>query len=230
MIAHFFNAQSGQQLRDQNGVYKDEDGNVAAINEFQLSASPVQISDMAVFLPYDELDLPAGQNYQLAYAVTIHQTAPATADLAVSEQYPFNYYADTLPNAQIISSCRADYDAVRGGEQGMELDIDYTVNNFSGQDTLALAIFYFDDSSNRALRDFNGQYRTYTGKVAAWDGWLTAASNNHPFSHVRFFLPYSELHLTEPGDYKLKYYLIIFDREWNRLYESDWCSFNYTEY
>jgi len=69
-IAAYFLFDNGEQIKDYNGAYKTTDNFVAVGKDFTPGLSPSVYPDVDLFIPYDELNLQAG-NYRLRYLLRI---------------------------------------------------------------------------------------------------------------------------------------------------------------
>ena len=87
------------------------------------------------------------------------------------------------------------------------------------------AYFYYDDANNTPLRDFNQQYRTQDGIVAAGRRF-TPDAPEAAFRDFALFMPYDELHAAPGARYNLKLRVVIWDETTGQtLGISEWAAF-----
>lgn len=226
LLATFNDRLSGQPLTDNNGNFTTPAGQVASQKSFQAPYDTTQYTDFALFLPYNELDLPLG-DYKLAFQLTILDDNTGQT-LAISDPINFSYTQNqaTLARAT-INDLAFKYDAEQDGEIGLEIIIDFEALNLRGQGGQAVAYFYFGDESNRPLLDFNDRYVTPYGTVGT-GRTFTPATNNATYDDFNLFIPYSELHMA-PGAYNLKFYVVIWTNNGTALTTSEWIYFLYVQ-
>lgn len=222
--ANFYDG-GGNALADRNGEYADGGGNVASIGDFVPNYDDARFGDYPLFLPYSELELGAGR-HDLSFRISILDTNGAA--LATSNPVAFNFSSDAgrLGNGA-ITDINVQHNVQRGGQVGMLITADFDVRNGAGQPAGFTAFFYFDDGSNRPLRDFNNRYRTQQGNVAVGETF-TPNSDNESYNNFELFMPYDELHMdpTEGLRHNLKFFVTLTGGEgWRKLDASDWVAF-----
>jgi len=83
-----FRYQNGLQLRDFNGQFVDETGNVATIAEFSPDYPNTEFEDYALFTPYDELHLGWGEHFLELQANIVGPDSDQV--IATSDPFPFS--------------------------------------------------------------------------------------------------------------------------------------------
>ena len=84
----YFYYNTGEPLKDTNGKLTTTDGQVAVSAEFKPGFDSTQYDDLTIFVPVNELDLPAGE-FNLKFNVEIYRI-PKDKALAKSDDYEFN--------------------------------------------------------------------------------------------------------------------------------------------
>lgn len=95
---------------------------------------------------------------------------------------------------------------------GLEIHIDFEVDNLSGK-TCEIAV-YFEFDNGVILKDYNNNYRTTDGQVAISSNFVPPYTGTR-FNDFTLFIPYSELHIAS-GVHNLRYNIIIFDKSTNK--------------
>lgn len=111
-------------------------------------------------------------------------------------------------NAVQINRIWTDYDAVRNGESGMLIHIDFDAKGLRGHRLSPNVYFEYDDGS--ILRDTDGNYCTPDGQVAI-SGSADVASDDARWSNFELFVPVSQLHITRRGTVTIQYQIEIHD-------------------
>ena len=90
-VTAYFAQRSGETLQDKNGEYNTVDGQVSAGASFTPGYAVTQYDDLEIFMPYDELELGAG-DYALKFHVEIWEKAhPENPALAISPDIDFDF-------------------------------------------------------------------------------------------------------------------------------------------
>lgn len=210
-------------LRDNDGKNRSNSGRVIALRWFIPSGKANSITDMDIFMPYAQLDLPP-DSYHLKYQAVLWNDADTSNPLAVSEWQFFNYGNDD-PTAT-FNEVKTTMDVNRGGKLGIETEATFTVERFVGNEGTAAAYFYMGGSENTPLHDTNGQYKDPTGQVAVGQKFTTRGENDT--IKTTLFMPYEELHMS-PGQYHLKFNVVVWDSQTRDLGRSDWYPFDYRQ-
>jgi hypothetical protein len=120
-----------------------------------------------------------------------------------------------------IENISVDHNVWQGGYIGMLIHVKFTVDNFQGVDCGAAAYFYF--SSGKALKDFNGAYRTDDGNVSVGTDFRPGYVHS-TYEDLRLFIPYDELHLAS-GRYDLKFNVKLYEKNGNFFATSEYVPF-----
>ncbi|MCC7399895.1 MAG: hypothetical protein IT214_00260 [Chitinophagaceae bacterium] len=221
MAVYFYNAEDDKPLKDRDGIYTSTDGHVAGYNYFTPSYQNSQYNDLAVFMPYDQLELGAG-NFRLKCYVAIF-------DPDVKQIVTGGYQYFTFSQGINVKEIRLLTSFDDAGQQ-LKITPAFTISNAKG--VKCLAVIYFYNENGQPLRDHNNYYHTVDGNVSSMEyftpGYDVALYDNTQTGFV-ITMPYKELELPK-GKYSLKYKVILFDDKLNQLVSSDFYNFNYTQY
>ena len=130
-------------------------------------------------------------------------------------------YSSISPKAK-IHKVWAEHNVMYDGKKCMEIHVKFEVDNMKGKTGRVTAYFYTD--SGTALTDYNSSYRTTSGKVSVGEDF-TPSYDNSIWNDFVLYIPNSELHITNSGDYK--FFVNIWSHNSDDLAESDWVSFTY---
>ena len=130
-------------------------------------------------------------------------------------------YSSISPKAK-IHKVWAEHNVMYDGKKCMEIHVKFEVDNMKGKTGRVSAYFYTD--SGTALTDYNSSYRTTSGKVSVGEDF-TPSYDNSIWNDFVLYIPNSELHITNSGDYK--FFVNIWSHNSDDLAESDWVSFTY---
>ncbi|HOU13726.1 MAG TPA: S8 family serine peptidase [Anaerolineae bacterium] len=221
VLVEFFDRVSGKALRDKNGDYALETGEVAVWEGFSPAYETTQYTDFTLFMPYSELELGSGE-YQLSFEVTVLDNAGGQI-LAQSERREFSYRQSAATRAlSQITAITVAHNIVREDAAGMSIKVSFDVANLRNREGMIAAYFYFGDDKNRPLRDFNDAYRTDSGYVAVGQ-YFQPGYDKATYRNMELFIPYSELHMAPGKKYKLKFYVVLWDINTGKeLCHSDW--------
>lgn len=220
MAVYFYNAENGQPLLDKDGQYSSSDNHVAGYNYFTPNFQNTQFNDLSVFMPYDQLELGAG-NFRLKCYVAIFDP-----DLKQIVTGGYQYF--TFSQGINIKEIRLLTSFDDAGQQ-LKITPAFTISNAKGLRCLAAIYFYHDNG--QPLRDHNSLYYSVDGNVSSTayftPGYDVTLYDNTQTGFI-ITMPYKELEL-QNGAYKLKYKVILFDDKLNRLVTSEYYYFNYTQ-
>ncbi|MBS1918679.1 MAG: hypothetical protein JST17_00335 [Bacteroidetes bacterium] len=220
MAVYFYNAENDKALSDKDGQYASADGHVAGYNYFTPGYQNTQYTDLAVFIPYDQLELGPG-NFRLKCYVAIFDPDQKQIVTGGYQYFTFSQGIN-VKEIRLLTS----FDDV--GQQ-IKITPAFTISNAKGLNCLAVAYFYYDNG--QPLRDHNNLYHTVDGNVSSsanfTPGFEMTLYDNTQTGFV-ITIPYKELELP-PGKYNLKYKVILFDDKLNQLVTSDYYNFNFTQ-
>lgn len=132
-------------------------------------------------------------------------------------------YSSISPKAK-IHKVWAEHNVMYDGKKCMEIHVKFEVDNMKGKTGRVIAYFYTD--SGTALTDYNSSYRTTNGKVSVGEDF-TPSYDSSIWNDFVLYIPNSELHITNSGDYK--FFVNIWSYNSDDLAESDWVSFTYSK-
>lgn len=220
MAVYFYNAEDDKPLLDKDGNYASVDNHVAGYNYFTPGYQNAQYTDLAVFMPYDQLELGAG-NFRLKCYVAIFD--PDQKQI-VTGGYQYFTFSQGINVKEIRLTTSYD-------DAGQQLKITpaFTISNAKGLKCLAVAYFYYENGE--PLRDHNNSYHTVDGNVSGSQNFTPGydvALYDNTQTGVVITMPYKELELPK-GSYKLRYKVILFDDQLKQLVTSDYYYFNFTQ-
>ena len=124
-----------------------------------------------------------------------------------------------------IESIWVDHNQMRDGVKGMLIHVKFSVYNMLNRSVRCIA-YFFNDTNDTPLRDFNNSYRTTDGNVCVYESF-TPSYKSSIYEDFTLFIPNYELHVT--GKQSLKFCIRIYDKasgEW-LCDNSDWQYFTY---
>lgn len=130
-------------------------------------------------------------------------------------------YSSLSPKAK-IHKVWADHNVIYDGKKCMKIHVKFEVDNMKGKTGRVSVYFY--TSSGTPLTDYNSNYRTTDGKVSCGEDF-TPSYDGSIWEDFVLYIPNSELHITNAGDYK--FFVNIWSHNSDDLAESDWVSFTY---
>lgn len=191
-----FQKPDGVALKDTNGSYDHEDGSVAVFRSLNPGYDPAVYEDLDAFMPYDELDLPAGK-YALRMDVDlIYEAGELIQHLTF---HPFDFTQASRNTTPVKTAAKpsalfdriwVDYDVTEGGKYGMRIHVKFTTYNMKNLPSY-LAI-YFAKADGTKLMTKNVSYSSKSGQVALYQE-LDIRNDPGVFEDLKLFLPYSEL-------------------------------------
>lgn len=191
-----FQKPDGTALKDTNGAYDHEDGSVAVFRALNPGFDPAVYEDLDAFMPYDELDLPAGK-YALKMDVDlIYEAGELIQHLTF---HPFDFTQASRNTTPVKTAAKpsglfdriwVDYDVTEGGKYGMRIHVKFTTYNMKNLPSY-LAI-YFAKADGTRLMTKNASYSSKSGQVAIYQE-LDIRNDPGVFEDLKLFLPYSEL-------------------------------------
>ncbi|HLL99886.1 MAG TPA: hypothetical protein VK400_02420, partial [Pyrinomonadaceae bacterium] len=211
-LAIYFETSNGKRLRDNNKNFYSSAGDVAVYKELSIGFDPGVYEDLAVFMPYDELDLPAGE-YNLRMAVQLIYKAGGLIEHLTYESFVFTQPEKTTPvtptpatvneaplppsDGDVSPDYKAtvekvwvEYDVTEGGKRGMRIHVNFTVRGLKGVESY-LAI-YFERRNGAKLLNTNPTYSSKNGQLAVFKG-LKPGFEPTVYEDAQLFLPYEEI-------------------------------------
>ncbi len=238
---HEFGHALGLLHEHQNGNRNFEWNKPVVLNYYvnQLGWSPDQVEN-ALFKRYGDGTIYSNRAYDnlsvMHYSVDASFTKSGVAvgyntnlsagDKAIiAEMYPFNNVANQSDfTFNKISTEFNVFDANDEDEEekGMNISLDFKINNALKQEHLAAIYFYEIDGT--PLLDSNKKFYTLDGKVASTRKF-TPNYERTVYTKYKVFMPYSELEL-DCGDYRLKYVVMVWKGK-TRVATSGYSYFTY---
>lgn len=197
-LAIYFETSDGKRLRDNNKSYYSSSGEVALYKELQIDYNPGVYSDLALFMPYDELDLAPGE-YDLRMDVDLIYKAGGLIQHLTFESFEYSKPAAEKAKAT-VEKVWVEYDITENGKRGMRIHVNFTVRGLKGIDSY-LAI-YFEHEDGEKLTNTNASYSSKDGQLAVYKS-LKPGYEPTVYEDAQLFLPYEEIRLGK-GVFNLK--------------------------
>lgn len=186
-------------LKDKNQKYYTTQGNVALFFDLKPGYNAAVYDDLAIFMPYDELDLSFGE-YNLKMDVDlIYKDGEEITHL---NWYPFTYSKKApvaVKPSATFDRMWVEYDVTEAGQFGMRVHVKFTVRNMQGVAGY-LAVFFERENKTR-LKSYDNLFQSKGKDVATYKAF-TPGYDPAVYSDLSAFIPYSELHLTK-GEHRL---------------------------
>ncbi len=132
-----------------------------------------------------------------------------------------------------INNVWVENNVVKDEQRGMNIHVAFEIVGDKGRSHELVAYFchrnkgIFRDTELE-LMDKDGLYKLADGQVATGvKNLVCPAEEGNIWNDCRLFIPYKQLDLEEPGDYKLRFRTALFDYSGNKMAESDPIDFNY---
>jgi hypothetical protein len=139
----------------------------------------------------------------------------------IAEMYPFNNVSVNTEFA--FKNINTEFNVFdENDEKGMNISLDFNINNALKQEHLAAVYFYKIDGT--PLLDSNKKFYTLDGKVASTRKF-TPNYERTVYNKYKIFMPYEELELP-CGDYRLKYVVMVWKGK-TRIATSGYSYFTY---
>ncbi len=223
MAAYFYNADNNAPLKDHNGGYASDDGNVAVFTYFTPNYESTQYTDLSLFMPYDEFELGSG-SFRLKCHVAIFDDNRKQIASGGDQYFTFG---QGINCKEVLIQTKYNDDA-----QQIEVTPVFTISNAKGIACHATAYFYDNNGVALRARSMNSDYCATDGTIAATSnftpGFDNAIYNSSQFD-FKINIPYKELNLPK-GDYHLQYKVVLYDDKWNRIVTSGVYKFQFTQY
>ncbi len=194
-LAVYFETAAGDRLKDKNGKFNSTSGEVAVYRQLKPAYDPAEYADYSVFMPYDELDLTAGE-YQLRMDIDlIYKAGGLIQHLTYKEfQYSSAEKQDS-PNKIWI-----EYNQTRAGRRGMLVHVNFEVTGLKGVD--AKMIVRIKDSGDEYLSSSSAGFSNADGDFeVSYD--IKPGYDPAVYEDVSVFIPYDEIKIGK-GNWSLK--------------------------
>ena len=210
-VAVYFYFTNGEPLKDNDGLYKTIDGNVAAGADFSPGYDVTSYDDFKVFMPYRQLHLAAG-DHELKYHVSVWNLEETDA-LGASQWINFPLKLKPVE----IYAVWVDYNVVQGKEKGMLIHVAFDIDGHKDEKCSLSA--YFHNVDDTPLKDTDGRYCSEDGQVSTGRGFAPGYDGTQ-YKDFRLFMPYSQAHMPE-GKWNLRFHIAIYDSKLQQLSISD---------
>jgi len=201
-LAIYFETSDGKRLKDTNKSFYSTSGEVALYKELQIGYDPGVYADLAVFMPYEELDLEPGE-YDLRMDVDLIYKAGGLIQHMTYEKFVYTQPDATVDEAPLptsdttpsdgkatVEKVWVDYDITEGGKKGMRIHVNFTVRGLKGIDSY-LAI-YFERANGDKLMNTNAAYSSKNGQLAVFKS-LKPGYEPTVYEDAQLFVPYEEI-------------------------------------
>ncbi|MBN1418240.1 MAG: hypothetical protein JXP34_05650 [Planctomycetes bacterium] len=201
-VVAWFQDRTGQALRDADGRFRSDGGQVAVGQEITPKYDSARFGDVRLVLPAGQLHLVPGR-YDLQVAAAFFQGGSMLADAA---PVSFSYEEPRAPDApgteapagwfldvKVVPTTASD------GEPRVRILADIMLDDLLGQDVRLQARFSFTDGT--PLRDFDGRYRSPEGLAMA-ESRVVPKYQRTKVTDMEVRIPVSQLHLAD-GSFSL---------------------------
>lgn len=233
-IAIYFETSDGKRLKDNNKSFYSTSGEVAVYKELQIDYDPGVYNDLAVFMPYSELDLEAGE-YDLRMDVDLIYKSGGLIQHLTFENFNFTQPDDDEDEAPLPTSNNTtnsdgkatvekvwvDYDVTEGGKRGMRIHVNFTVRGLKGIESY-LAI-YFERKNGDKLMNTNTAYSSKNGQLAVFKS-LRPGYEPTVYEDAQLFLPYEEIKIGK-GVFDMKMDIDLIYKNGDLFQHLDWYEF-----
>ncbi len=186
-------------ILDKNKKYYTTKGYVAAFRDLKIDFNPGYYEDLTLFMPYDELDLPAG-DYNLKMDVDLIYKDGELIEHLTWYDFTYNKKPPVTANpSATFDRMWVEYDVTEAGQFGMRVHVKFTVRNMKSVPGY-LAIF-FERANGTRLKSYDNLFQSKGQDVATYKSF-TPGFETTVYSDLSSFIPYSELHLTK-GEHNL---------------------------
>lgn len=202
-------------LMDKDSSFDGKDGRVAALRAIKPGYDPAVYDDLDIFMPYDQLDLGAG-NYKISMDVDLNDENEDTikhltwydfdfppSKAAVVNVPPSRTPPPTKPSSEAsvkFERIWVDHDVTEDGKYGMRIHLKFTIFGLKGVDTYVSYRIYKEDGTKLFTNSEN--FRSKDGQVTAFKA-LKPGFEPTVYNDLQVFMPYSEFNLGS-GSYDLK--------------------------
>jgi len=202
MVVAWFQDRTGQALRDADGQFRSDGGQVAVGVEITPKYDSARFGDVRLVLPAGQLHLAPGR-YDLQVAAAFFQGGSMLADAAAVS---FSYEEPRAPDAPVAGTpaawflgAKVEPATAQDGTPCIRIRADLMIDNLLGQEVLFQARFSFADGT--PLRDFDGRYRSPDGLAMA-ENRVVPKYERTKVTDMEVWIPVSQLHLAD-GSFSL---------------------------
>lgn len=200
-----YNDEIAGYLKDKNSKYNSSEGDVAVYRAVKPAYDPAVYQDLELFMPYSELDLEPGVYDLTMDAKIIYKAGGVISRLTY---YDFEYKKPGSP-ADAVSKNKADvsfdkmwvdYDVSDGGEKGMRIHVNFSINNMKNVDGY-VAVYFEKKNGEKILSEHTG-YKSKSGQLAVYRS-IKPAYDEAIYTDLQLFMPYSKIDIPR-GRHDLK--------------------------
>lgn len=214
-VVIYFQTGDGKKLRDNNKRYASPSGDVAVYKPLKVDYDPGYYEDLAIFIPYNELDLEEGE-YDLEMDIDINYRNGSLLQHLALEKFNFTQPSryeeapmpapveeptntETSPSAT-MDKAWIDYDVYENGKKGIRIHVKFSVQNLKGVES---------DLRIRLARQNDEMLKGASAGFTNSDGDLVVTKKLKPgfdateYEDATVFLPYQEIKLGR-GVFNLK--------------------------
>jgi hypothetical protein len=204
-MAIYFLDDSGDYLKDRNGKFASAADDVAVYREITPAYDPAEYNDLSVFMPYAELELPAG-SYNLTMDIKlIYKQGGLIQELTRKD---FEYTSggsqtQVRPTTTVsakVNRIWVDYNVTEGGKRGMRIHVNFEVTGLKGVESRLVARVQRENGNY--LMNSNRDYRNGSGQLQV-EFEMNPGYPTTVYKDADMFLPYSEITVSS-GKYDLK--------------------------
>lgn len=204
-----FDDEIGGYLKDKNNKFNSTAGDVAVYSSIKPQYDPAVYNDLAVFMPYGELDLDAGQ-YDLAMDVKLIYKAGGLISKLTTHYFEYTEPASTTPvsgggtlETKITAAFKdmwVDFDVYENEKKGMKVHTKFSVQKM--KDIEGYLALYFETKDGTRLKSDVEGFKSTSGQLAAYK-LLTPGYDDTNYDDISIFIPYSAFNLAT-GRHDLK--------------------------
>src|SRR5258705_851197 len=206
-VYYTYNDEMAGVLKDKNNKVNSTAGDVALYKAIKPAYDPAIYDDLALFMPYSELDQEPGM-YDLTMDVKLIYKAGGMIEQLTF--YDFEYTkpgspadAESIIKADVnFEDMWIDYDITEGGKKGMRIHLKFSAINMKGVD--AYAAIYFQKKNGEKIEGVSATYRSKNGQLAVYKS-LKPGYDEAVYKDLQLFMPYSEINIgTGKFDLRMK--------------------------
>ncbi|REJ77935.1 MAG: hypothetical protein DWQ47_16385 [Acidobacteria bacterium] len=222
---------NGTFLKGSNPDYSTKSGELSARRLLRPSADSTVFKDLAAFLPYKELGLPAGTHAVKIDADVILRDGTMVKHLTLQDAsitVPSNLTpAPTSTGGSAAAKFEKiwiDYDVTQEGSLGMLVHVTATISGM--KDKEAYLQLLFEKSDGTALKTSTTRFRSPDGQTAGYSS-LKPIYDSARFNDIKVFVPYSEFNLPV-GKHRLRIHADVVNTDYSQLGHLTYHDFEYT--
>lgn len=198
-LAIYFETAAGDRLKDKNGKFNSSSGEVAAYRELKPAYDPADYSDYSIFMPYNELDLSAG-DWNLRMDIDVIYKAGGLIEHLTYKEFKYTSAAPTTDTNEEANRVWIDYNQTRNGRRGMLVHVNFEATGLKGVD--AKMTVRIRDQGDEFLPSSSAGYSNKDGDFeVSYD--IKPGYDPAVYEDVTVFIPYDEIKVGK-GNWTLK--------------------------